>query len=286
MTDSLTPAPPTPGESPAGEPARPLLTELIQAREWRRALAVTRVSGMHPLVQDVFEQLQLMQDGVRSRRYLLSRKALAAYEESLDAIAGTDAPFSTEELEALSTLRLDWRPDGVRDALDSLDAAQKAWSPESLAPALAHPLTRAEALNIQGVQAVREQREADGQALFEEALVADPGHYRAVSNLGNIEMEAGRYAEAEALYRKVIALNPEFDTGHHNLGVALRRQGQVRAGVKSIRRAQQLGMRQARADSRLEVEEQLRQNPRLRLIRWALLIGVVLVFALTMLLGR
>ncbi|MDL2345974.1 tetratricopeptide repeat protein, partial [Deinococcus sp. MIMF12] len=112
-----------------------------------------------------------------------------------------------------------------------------------LAPALAHPLTRPEALNALGVlHALREEGQ-EAREQFGAALTHDPGHYRAGTNLGNLDLEEGRLAEAEARYREVIRVQPDYDGAHHNLGVALRRQGRLAESVASIRRAQRLGLK-------------------------------------------
>ncbi len=109
-------------------------------------------------------------------------------------------------------------------------------------------LTRAEALNVLGVLHAVHEETAEARATFERAVTADPGHYRAISNIGNLELQAGNFKEAEAAQRRAIALSPDFAGAHHNLGVALRRQGRLNDSVKSIRKGQRLALRRMREE--------------------------------------
>ena len=90
------------------------------------------------------------------------------------------------------------------------------------------------------LHAIHEENEQARQ-VFGQAAEADPGHYRAISNIGNLELQAGNLQEAEAAQRRAIALNPDFAGAHHNLGVALRKQGRVNDSVKAIRTGPAIG---------------------------------------------
>ncbi|AWN24479.1 hypothetical protein DKM44_04670 [Deinococcus irradiatisoli] len=100
-----------------------------------------------------------------------------------------------------------------------------------------------------GVLHAIHEENAEARATFEQAVAADPGHYRAISNIGNLELQAGNFKEAEAAQRRAIALSPDFAGAHHNLGVALRRQGRLNDSVKSIRKGQRLALRRMREDA-------------------------------------
>ncbi len=266
------------GLSATADPAPlPDLGEVIRAGEWRRALAVSRLNGSGADLQEALEAVFRFQETVRARRYPSARRALADYREALAGGA---------EAAELSVLRRAADPDALGAALDALAAHLKEPDPEvlaaGLAPALAQPLTRAEALNIQGVLLALQDESAGARALFEAALEADPGHYRALTNLGNLDIESGDHAGAEARYREVIRLNPEYDGGHHNLGVALRRQGKMGEAVRSIRRGQRLGMKRSREDADAEVKAQFAANPLFKGMRWVLIAVVILVLFLAL----
>ncbi|PNY82383.1 tetratricopeptide repeat protein [Deinococcus koreensis] len=258
--------------------ALPDLNELIHAAEWRRALATARLSGADPDVQEALSAVVGIQEGLRARRYPAARRALADLKRAIQ-----DAPAGE-----LSVLRRLLDPAALERAVAALDSrpaprGEVAQSLEArLAPALELGLTRAEALNSLGVQAALLDDTAGARAHFEEALLADPAHYRALTNLGNLDLEAGQSAEAEARYRQALKIHPDYDGAHHNLGVALRRQGRVGESVSSIRRGQRLGMRRSKEDTDAEMREQFSVSPLLKWLRWGVLalVAVVIVLAL------
>lgn len=245
--------------------------------EWRRAQAAATLRGAAPEAVSVLTLLSTFQEDVRARRYPAARRALSAYEGALQDLTRV----SQGEAALLRSLA---EPQLLGPAVEALNAATGEADPAALqlklAPAHAHALTRAEAHNVLGVLHALRQEEDAAQGCFEQALTADPGHFRARMNIGNLALESGRLAEAEAAYREVLRLAPDYDGAHHNLGVVLRRQGRLYESVGSIRRAQRLGVRQSREQAREEMNEQLRANPRLRLVRVAGIVFVVLLVAL------
>lgn len=256
--------------------APPSLADLIRAGDWRRAAATASVQGESPELIDALQILRSVQGEIRARRYPAARQQLLAYQAVTRELAH---PLAAE-------LRLYVHPDAVLEALNALEAAQKEPDAqvlaERLAGALAQPLTRAEALNAQGVLHAMLDDEAQARAALDAARAADPGHYRALTNLGNLELEAGRFAEAETIYREVIRLAPEYDGGHHNLGVAVRRQGRVAEGVRHIRQGQRLAMKRSREDTQAEVKEQFSRNPNLKYLRFAVLAVLALIVFLAL----
>lgn len=72
---------------------------------------------------------------------------------------------------------------------------------------------------------------------YREALAADPQHVDAHVNLGCLEHEAGRLAEAEAHYRAALAVRPDHATARFDLAVALedlRRDREARAEYEAL----------------------------------------------------
>ncbi|AKH18179.1 tetratricopeptide repeat protein [Deinococcus soli (ex Cha et al. 2016)] len=266
----------TAGTPPAPPAAPATLGDLIRAGEWRRAAATANVLGESADLVDALQTLRVVQDEIRARRYPAARQQLAAYREA----AGTlTHPLAGD-------LRLYVHPDEVSRALDALEAQRRTDDPAALRAALegalAQPLTRAEALNALGVLHAMLGDEAQAREALTAAREADPGHYRALTNLGNLDMEAGRFAEAEAIYREVLTLAPEYDGGHHNLGVAVRRQGRVAEGVRHIRQGQRLSMKRSREDTRAEAKEQLSRTPGLKYLRFLLLAAAALIIFLAL----
>ncbi len=96
--------------------------------------------------------------------------------------------------------------------------------------------------------------DAAAEQTFRAAIEHDPKHYRALTNLGNVLLEAGRTDEAIELYERAVRLNEGFANAHHNLGVAYRRKGQVSRSVAAIRKAQRVSRQRDRDDARGSVK--------------------------------
>jgi tetratricopeptide (TPR) repeat protein len=114
---------------------------------------------------------------------------------------------------------------------------------------LAHPLGLADAHNSLGKLTVGSDLVAS-EAHFKLALLADPKHYRALTNLGNIELERGEVKQAIERYREAIRLAPEYATAHNNLAAALRRDGRLSESVTAFKRSQRLAVKQVSAAAR------------------------------------
>lgn len=110
---------------------------------------------------------------------------------------------------------------------------------------------------------------------LEVALERDPNHVRALTNRGNLKLEAGELDDAIADYERAIKLDDGFANAHHNLGVAYRRKGQVGLSVASLRRAQRASAKRDAEEARVAVA-----GGRAAAGRWlrpALLVAAVLV---------
>lgn len=268
------PAQPVQPPSPAALDWKPF----ARSGEWRRAQAAAHLLPAAPEVSAALGALVAAQDDVRARKYPGARRALAGYSQALTE--GEAAGLVGE----MALLRSLVAPEVLGQGVAALEGGSGIADPgelsEVLKPAHSHAMTQAEAYNALGVlHALREEPEA-ARSAFEDARRTDPGHYRALMNLGNLDLEAGRPAEAEVCYREVLKLAPDYEGAHHNLGVALRRQGKVYESVGSIRRAQRLSVRQSQQETREDMREQFKANPKLRAVRWVLLVAAVLIVLL------
>lgn len=280
MTDPAHPPGPPTADPPQDSAPRDW-TGFARAGEWRRALVAARLTGAPPEVTALLEGAVSVQEGVRARRLPQARRAWTRLQEALEEAQARGLAGEAALVASLLS------PGALGEALTALEGPGRGSGEtepdalrERLAPALAHPLTRAEALNGVGVLHALRDEPGAARTTFEEALEADPGHYRVITNIGNLELEAGHPAGAEARYREVLRLNPDYDGAHHNLGVALRRQGKVYESVGSIRRAQRLSVKRSQEDTREDMREQFRTNARLRNLRWVLLAAAVLLLLL------
>jgi predicted O-linked N-acetylglucosamine transferase (SPINDLY family) len=83
------------------------------------------------------------------------------------------------------------------------------------------------------------RRGARGEAkrLYREALDRDGGNVAACGNLAIIAAQEGDLAQAESLFRRVVAARPNYPEGHNNLGALLQQQGRLDEAVAAHRRA-------------------------------------------------
>ena len=67
-----------------------------------------------------------------------------------------------------------------------------------------------------------------------EAIILDPLSLRPLSNLGLSYKDSGRFEEAQAAFRKVLELNPQYPSSQMSLGEVLILKGDPEAGLREI----------------------------------------------------
>lgn len=80
-------------------------------------------------------------------------------------------------------------------------------------------------------------RFAEAEASYRRALALDPNSAAICNNLGAALKDRGKLDEAIDSYRQAIALDPNLASAHFNLGFALHRQSKSREAAESYRRA-------------------------------------------------
>ena len=88
-----------------------------------------------------------------------------------------------------------------------------------------------------GVQHHRAGRLAEAEACYRRVLTAQPNNADALSNLGVALKGLGRLDDAIAAYRQAIAIRPDSAEAHSNLGNALRDRGELDEAVTAYREA-------------------------------------------------
>jgi protein O-GlcNAc transferase len=88
-----------------------------------------------------------------------------------------------------------------------------------------------------GLQHHQAGRLAEAETCYRRVLAAHPNHATVHSNLGVALYDQGRLAEAVAAYRQAICINPDYAPAHFNLGNALREQGKLVEAVAAYRAA-------------------------------------------------
>lgn len=143
--------------------------------------------------------------------------------------------------------------------------------------ALEDPLFAAERAVLLGVEAVRRGQRGEAERRFREALALDPGHHRALVNLGNLRLEEGAMAEAEGLYQEALRLAPEDPLVHENLAALYKRKGDLDRMVAHMKRATRLKLRPVPLDP---LTGRPRRAYRPPLWVWLALLALVLYFLL------
>ena len=79
-------------------------------------------------------------------------------------------------------------------------------------------------VNLANIHYSRDEA-VEAQALYERATAIDPDMFEAHYNLGNIYHDLGRYPEAQQSYLEALRLNPAYADAHFYLAVTLEKAG-------------------------------------------------------------
>jgi tetratricopeptide (TPR) repeat protein len=232
----------------------------LRRHAFEEALARQRALGLinqsEGEVLTALEQLVDCQKAIRNGDYVAARKAVHPSWTQLEPTLASSAQA------------IEWIASGQVEQYEQVLE-------------VAHPLALADAHNSLGKLAVHSDL-AKSENHFKRALEADPRHHRALTNLGNIELERGEVTQAIERYREAIKLSPDYATAHNNLAAALRRTGKLSESVAALKRAQRLTVKQVSATTRDStnvtggVQSMLKslQNP---YVRYGLLAAVIFV---------
>jgi predicted TPR repeat methyltransferase len=77
----------------------------------------------------------------------------------------------------------------------------------------------------------------EAEALYGRILAIEPDNWEAHNNLGNLLADRGDFAGAAAAYQRALTINPDYADGHNNLGTVLRETGDLDGAATCYRRA-------------------------------------------------
>ncbi len=101
-------------------------------------------------------------------------------------------------------------------------------------------------LNKRGVARVGAQRTRAGGAISKPRSAAIAAYAPALTNLGNLLLDAGDVDGAIARYERAIASDAEYAVAHLNLGAAYKRAGRIADAVRALRQAERFERRTKR----------------------------------------
>ena len=111
----------------------------------------------------------------------------------------------------------------------------------------------ATALYNQGVVLRDQGRLAEAEATFRRSLALEPDSALALNNLGIVLQGQGRLAEAEAALRQAVGVKPDHARAHVNLGNVLLDLGRIGEAIEVLERAHALDPNNAKAAYNLGV---------------------------------
>lgn len=253
----------------------PLAEVVADCPETRPALRKEAAAGRGPWSRIRVEETGVSREPAPASPAWFDRLAVA-FEQS-DPRLRVEAAGDAAEMEsgngaillALSSARMELQDfDGALDALTAAMALEPDWeavhfehgklwlraddsarAAAAFAEALRLMPSFAVAASNLGAALAESGRPAEAIPVLEQALRFDPRGHTVLNNLGAAYRELGQLTDAEAAFRRVVALVDGFVFGHYNLGHTLFLQGRFSeardAYLEGARRDPQRNVRQA-----------------------------------------
>jgi tetratricopeptide (TPR) repeat protein len=213
-------------------------------------------------VESVLESFANIQVFLREKNSAKAREVLSKQTTTLEWLEQLRHELSTQ----LVTL------ENATKALDKHD-------PDTALAGLKNvtsPLLLAEAETLRGTALIYHNDTAGAGLAFERAIQLDPNHYRAITNLGNLALEANNLDEAILKYEHALKLNENFANAHHNLAVAYRKKGMVSKSVSELKKAQRVSQQKLREEAR----QIFKGGQTTKYLRWLLIAAVAIILYL------
>ncbi len=225
--------------------------EILNNGNASEALNVYRVGdNSDEMTESALELLTDVQDLLREKNPAKAQRRLDNYGQTLDWVE----QLLRELKPQLATLE---------QATKRLDKHNAEGALELLT-SITSPLLLAEKETLRGTGLIYNNDAINAKTAFETALTYDPQHYRALTNLGNLALEAGNIDGAIILYEKALTLKEDFANAHHNLAVAYRKKGQVSKSVGELKKAQRASQQKLREEAR----HMFRGTQNTKYLRW------------------
>jgi tetratricopeptide (TPR) repeat protein len=180
------------------------------------------------------------------------RKSVAAKPEVFESnlnlglqLAKSNSPDAEQFLRAATQLKPTSHPaEGLARAWMSLGHVIQTAKPEEAIVAYQHAATLQpkdpEPHLAAGLLREQQNRFADAEHEYQQALVRDPASSDAITGLANIYMRGRRFPEAEAELRKLVAAHPDLSAAHIQLGRVLAAQNKNEDAITQLEAAEKL----------------------------------------------
>src|SRR5207253_1802383 len=104
---------------------------------------------------------------------------------------------------------------------------------------------------IEAVEHHRAGRIAEAEALYRQVIAVDPNNPDAHNNLGEIARQSSKLTAAVESYQTALRINPNFAAAHSNLGLALAALGDAYGAIAALREAVRINPNYAEAHQHL-----------------------------------
>jgi tetratricopeptide (TPR) repeat protein len=236
--------------------------DLLNAGKASEALKHYRVNdNSNEVTERALELFTDIQDLLREKNPTKAKQRLEQHGKTLD---WAEQLFS-ELQPQLATLEQATKSLDKHDPDKTLELLQTVTS----------TLLIAEKETLRGTALIYHNDTVNAKIAFEKALNIDPQHYRAITNLGNLALEANNVDEAIAQYEKALKIKEDFANAHHNLAVAYRKKGQVSKSVSELKKAQRASQQKLRDEAR----QMFKGTRNSKYLRWLLYaVGAVVLY--------
>ncbi len=208
--------------------------------------------------------LSAIRNALREKNWPKALKLLDTNEDAPNLVNWADLKAQLVTLQSSAEL------------IDQHDSAEALAQLEQLDSKLLEP----ELETLRGTAFIFENDITSAKAAFQHAVTLDPKHYRALTNLGNLALEAGETNRAIEFYEKALKIEEDFPNALHNLGVAYRKKGHMNQSIKYLKKAQTASQKTLREEARASLTN---SSPQLkRFFKWAIygVIAIVVFFIL------
>lgn len=223
--------------------------ELLRGIILRQIKEQTQRDDARKSMEQEIASLQIKSDVITQQLAVLGAPVLQLTAEEKTLFKEPVALLSEPSAQSLEVTMAVSKPDGVQPAAESQPEAEAAF-----------PAAMREKAEQAG-QLFGLKNYVEAEKLYQQIVEEVPDNYFALSNLGAVQIEAGKLSAAEVALTKAIEIKPGDSFAYRNLGIAYSRQGKFNDAVSQLRRALEISSTDAVAHNYLGVCLGQQDNP-------------------------